>query len=495
VATKTQPRVKSRAKSTAPGSPRRKRVRREPPPAPAPVMDGRLADRGEISRGGMGMIRRVFDTRMERLAALKVIDPNLAEHHEMRTRFLDEARITGQLDHPNIVPVHDLMFDAAGQPNAFMMKLVDGMTLAHHVANTPRNARELAKLLEIFLKICDAVAFAHSREVIHRDLKPENIMLGAFGQVYVMDWGCAHSPARSMCDVRGTVIGTPGYMAPEQATGRVDELDERTDVFGLGGILFHMLTGQPPFAGEAFDVREPQDVSSVRLPPGLCRIAMHALAIEPSGRYATVEDLRAEVEAFLRGGAFFESRTFAPGELILREGDAADVAFVITAGQCEAFRDERTRRVSLRMLGPGDVFGEGALFAAGVRNASVVAVDEVTVLVLSRESLHDELALDSWMGAFVRALAVRYRDLEARRRITSHANDHLRITQLIVDHLSRAGIWQGTNTLCASWSHLWSTLGPELRLAESQVLAIVARSGDLRVDTERDTITLAVTGV
>ena len=464
----------------------------------------------------MGVIERVFDTRMERTAALKIIDPNLAAHDEMRARFLDEARITGQLDHPNIVPVHDLILDEAGQPSAFVMKLVDGKTLAQHIAKAPRTERDLTRLLDIFLKICDAVAFAHSRNVIHRDLKPDNIMLGEFGQVYVMDWGCAHvlernvrgeppegRPRRSLCDIRGTIIGTPGYMAPEQAWGKIDEIDERTDVFGLGGILFHILTGTAPYAGDttsdamlntrSFEPRQPQAlVRDVRLPPALCRIAMRALSPNPVDRYESVEDLRAEVEAFLRGGSFFDSRTFAAGELIVREGDVADEAYVVTAGHCEAFREERGRRVSLRMLGPGDVFGEGALFAAGTRNASVVAVDEVTAVIVSRESIHDELALDSWMGSFVRALAVRYRDLEARRRVTSLANDHLRITSTIIDHLSRAGTWEGTTQLSARWSRLWSTLGPELRLSEDQVLHIIERSGDLAIDRECDTITLAV---
>ncbi len=306
-----------------------------------------------------------------------------------------------------------------------------------------------------------------------------------------------------MCDVRGTVIGTPGYMAPEQAWGKTDEIDERTDVFGLGGILFHILTGTAPYDGDTtshtmlntrtFEPRQPQSViTDRRLPPQLCRIAMHALSPDPAHRYASVSDLRAEVEAFLRGGSFFETRTFAPGDLIVREGDAADDAYVVTTGHAEVFREERGQRVPLRTLGPGDVFGEAALFTASTRNASVVAVDEVTTIVVSRESIHDELAIDSWLGSFVRALAVRYRDLEARRRVTSLASDHLRITEAIVDHLARAGTWQGTQSLSASWSRVWATVGPLLRLDESAVLAIVERSGNLQVDRDCDTITLLV---
>ena len=152
-----------------------------------------------------------------------------------------------------------------------VMKLVDGETLTARIAATPRSERELTRLLEIFLKICDAVAFAHSRGVIHRDLKPDNIMLGTFGQVYVMDWGCAHvlpkprrlnepegRPRRTLSELPGTVIGTPGYMAPEQAWGKTDEIDERTDVFGLGAILYHILTGTSPHPGSQTTRRWPR---------------------------------------------------------------------------------------------------------------------------------------------------------------------------------------------------------------------------------------------
>jgi serine/threonine-protein kinase len=440
-------------KATAPGSPKRAANRptlnpraASDPPAAKPVPGApRLAPRGEIARGGMGVIHRVFDTRMERTTR-SGDRSELATSRDGRA-FFDEARITGLLDHPNIVPVHDVILDEQGHPSAMMMKLVDGETLTARIgdaasggtiATAPRTERELTRLLEIFLKICDAVAFAHSRGVIHRDLKPDNIMIGAFGQVYVMDWGCAlilprsakskgeGRVRRSVAEAPGTVIGTPGYMAPEQAWGKTDELDERTDVFGSAR-SYHILTGTSPHPGDSnsatlgyarvSEPRSPQDLAiDVRLPPGLCRIAMRAIATDPDERFGSVGELRGEIEGFLRGGSYFDSRTFPPGTVIVKEGDVADVAYVITAGNCQAFRKERGRRVALRTLGPGDVFGEGAIFAAGVRNASVAAVDEVTAIVVSRESLHEELALDSWMGSFVRALAIRYRDLESRNR-------------------------------------------------------------------------------
>ncbi len=229
--------------------------RRGPPPTPAaapPSLRGkeRLRDEGEIARGGMGSIRRLYDTDLLRHIAMKVLDIEWAAHPGSKERFLDEARITGQLDHPNIVPIHELVLDARGVPSYFTMTLVDGQTLTSLIA-AQKTQRDLERLLEILVRVCDAMAFAHSRGIIHRDLKPDNVMVGSFGQVYVMDWGCAHvcddrrfAPRRA--DPEGTVIGTVQYMAPEQAWGRIQQIDHRTDVFALGGILYKMLTGRRP---------------------------------------------------------------------------------------------------------------------------------------------------------------------------------------------------------------------------------------------------------
>jgi serine/threonine-protein kinase len=344
--------------------------------------------------------------------------------------------------------------------------------------------------------------------VIHRDLKPDNVMIGEFGQVYVMDWGCAHvlpgrrakqegRPRRTFIEADGTVIGTPGYMAPEQARGQSAKLDERTDVFGLGGILYHILTGDAPYPGETTSGRVSLAQRGAPKPPAanpaLVRIAMRALAAERDDRFESVEDLKHEVERFLRGGSFFTPRTFTPGSIIVREGDPAEAAYVITEGHCEAFRKHRGKRVPLRTFGPGDVFGEGAMFTAGARNASVVALDQVTALVVSREILHEELALDSWMGSFVRALAVRYRDLEERNRMTARSAERSRLAATIIDHIARAGAWKSTSALETSWSRLWGALAAELRVPEAAALATVARTSELAYDAERDTITFEIT--
>jgi serine/threonine-protein kinase len=161
------------------------------PAAEKPQQRARLVDRGQIAAGGLATIRCVFDRSLHRQVAMKVLRPELGAW-DGRQMMLEEAQVTGQLEHPNIVPVYDLCLQKDGSP-VFTMKLVEGQTFHRRiVASDPqtRSERELRDLVQIFLKVCDAVSFAHSRGVIHRDLKPDNVMVGSHGQVYVMDWGC-----------------------------------------------------------------------------------------------------------------------------------------------------------------------------------------------------------------------------------------------------------------------------------------------------------------
>jgi serine/threonine-protein kinase len=398
----------------------------------------RLLDLGPIASGGMSTIRRVFDRNIRREVALKVLLPEI-KVVKGSAMLLDEARVTGQLEHPNIVPVYDLNFDRKGAP-VFTMKLVDGCTLTHYLHDRRKHpvGRRLKDALQVFLKVCDAVSFAHSRGVIHRDLKPDNLMVGSHGQVYVMDWGCAlvvesgddkvslgRPPGSGALEQRGVVVGTTAYMAPEQACGRTDEIDARTDVFSLGAILYQILTGCPPYVASTISatlelaqrgevVPPARRAPGEALPEGLCQIAMTALAAAPGLRYASVAQLKDDVERVLAEGLWLASRTFGPGSLIFGEGDPADAAYIIRSGECEVFRIEHGRRVVLRRMGPGEVFGETAIFAEQPRSASVAAVGEVTTTVVTREALESELCKGSWAGAFVRALAERFRDVDAR---------------------------------------------------------------------------------
>jgi serine/threonine protein kinase len=224
-----------------------------------------------VAEGGMGYIARIVDTEFDRPLAMKVLSPKLKDDPELVQRFLREARLTGQLQHPGIPPVQDKGKLEDGSP-FFIMKLIKGESLAKLLRDRKSPVERLGYFVGAFASICQTMAYAHSRGIIHRDLKPANVMVGAFGEVQVMDWGLAkvlrtglakrdtgEDPANTIHilnkdtsvgrpTVAGVVMGTPGYMAPEQARGEIEKLDQRCDVFGLGGILCDILTGKPPFA-------------------------------------------------------------------------------------------------------------------------------------------------------------------------------------------------------------------------------------------------------
>jgi tetratricopeptide (TPR) repeat protein len=238
-----------------------------PPAAPARYILG-----SEIARGGMGIVYRATDTAFGREVAIKVLQDRFGPESGAAERFATEARITAHLQHPGIPPVHDLGTLPDGRP-FLAMKYVKGVTLAAMLEGRPNPAHNRGLFVSAFERVCQTVAFAHAHGVIHRDLKPSNVMVGAFGEVQVMDWGLAkvigtpdrQTPpgpgARARTGVPlspdpdgtftriGSVLGTPAYLPPEQARGAVDMIDRRSDVFGLGAILAVILTGYPPFHG------------------------------------------------------------------------------------------------------------------------------------------------------------------------------------------------------------------------------------------------------
>lgn len=409
------------------------------PPVTAPE---RIQSVREIARGGMGVVESAFDSVLLRRVARKTMRASASEDPGMTLRFVEEAQITAQLDHPNIVPVHDLALNVAEGKVFFTMKLVDGETLSAVFRRLHAQAfsgLELERVLRIFLKVCDAVSFAHSRGVVHRDLKPDNIMVGSHGQVYVMDWGvalllrdeAAPSDAEPPISVArpagaeeaGTLIGTVQYMAPEQARGATAAQGPLTDVYGLGAILYSLLTGVGPnwatTAVEALRIAQsgpvpPPDSRPAwpALPPGLCRITLKALSLEPLERYASVEALRQDVESFLRGGGWFQVRAFAAGALIVEEGAPADAAFLLTRGNCEVYRSVEGEKHVVRCLGPGEIFGEMGLLTGAPRTATVAALEDVTVMVITPDALERELSHSGWLQVLVRALAVRFRELD-----------------------------------------------------------------------------------
>jgi serine/threonine-protein kinase len=384
----------------------------------------------EIGRGGMAVVYRVFDRALGRHVAMKVLGAlgDSAALDALRS----EARTIARLDHPSIVPIYDVLDASTSEPDAdaptrILMKLVEGRPLEavlDEAPTPPVGGVELQRLLQAVLKVCDAVAFAHSRGVIHRDLNPANVMVGAFGEVYVMDWGLAVLRERVASDARAASLsGTLAYMAPEQARGRLQDVGPATDVFGIGGILYHLLTLHPPWTGpsaadllvraQAGHVPPPTPpVPNVTLPAGLCRIAMKALASDPGDRHTSVEALRGDIEAFLRGGGWFDAVTYPRGTLILRDGEPGVTAYIVVSGTCEIYRMVDGRRRRLRTVGPGEVFGEVAFFTDSGRTANVEAMTDVSVLVVTRATLERELEQSSWMRAFVKAAVERFAELD-----------------------------------------------------------------------------------
>jgi serine/threonine protein kinase len=243
----------------------------------------------EIGRGGMGTVYLAADRELGREVAVKV--PHLPASSTLERRLRIEAHVLARLEHPGIVPIHDVGRLADGRL-FYVMKRVRGRTLREHLHELP----ELTGRLRVFERVCEPVAFAHAQNCIHRDLKPENVMIGAFGEVMVMDWGVARL---SDVDVEEGVVGTPGFMSPEQARA-TGEIDQRADVYSLGAILYMLLTGDDP-AGHADPVaaiRRRRDV-----PRALRSICARALAPVPDGRYDTVAGLADDVARYRAGYA------------------------------------------------------------------------------------------------------------------------------------------------------------------------------------------------
>jgi serine/threonine-protein kinase len=408
---------------------------------PVALPTERFTDEGEIAKGGASAVHRIFDRTLLRRSAMKVLAAGLQPFPEDRQRFIQEAQITAQLDHPNVVPIHELGLTSSGAPY-FTMKLVEGETMETLLAERQGEVRQVgwvAALLEILIKVCDAVAFAHSRGVIHRDLKPGNIMVGAFGQVYVMDWGIAKlvdgksdvsvdGKPQGTLDRHGMILGTPAYMPPEQARGHHCDTDERSDIFALGATLYHILTGQAPHeGGEAGgeldaarrgDIRPPEQFpAAARLPRSLFRIAMRAMATDRRDRYRTASELKDDLFAQVRGGADLPRRNFAAGELVMREGDPGEAAYIIVSGTCRAFKTVDGEEVELRRMGPGEVFGETAILSAKPRTASVQALEPLAVRVVTPDELEEGVGMNTWVGQFVRTLAERFREVDERLTI------------------------------------------------------------------------------
>ena len=281
------------------------------------------------SEGGLGKVWLARDRDLNREVALKELQTKQVHHPEARRRFLKEAQITGQLEHPNIVPVYELAYRPQDDQPFYTMKFVRGGTLRDVIAKYHESRREgtadpleWPRLLGAFVSVCHALGYAHSRGVVHRDLKPSNVVMGSFGEVIVLDWGLAKvgaadsdastvgisEEAQTDATASGRVLGTPAYMAPEQAEGRLDQVDHRTDIYGLGTILFAILTGRAPHPGDdtaevlqriiSGDTPQARSVDPT-VPATLNAICRKAMAKTRTDRYPGASDLGEDVQRWL----------------------------------------------------------------------------------------------------------------------------------------------------------------------------------------------------
>jgi serine/threonine protein kinase len=355
-----------------------------PPATPSDLWSGRIRVLGELGSGAMAEVLRGYDTKLRREVALKVTKlPRREMPRQQLARFAEEAQIMAQLEHPNVVPVHDLGTSPEGH-GYFSMKLIPGRSLEtileQRRAEDPVTLAQfgLRRLLDVFLQVCQAIDYAHARGVIHRDLKPANIMVGDFGEVLVMDWGVAKlmepsaarpqtvttsadegsipdvetaepvapTPRPGVTSVRaaakawqtqdGTVIGTPEYMSPEQAAGR--PVDGRADIYALGVILYEILCGQVPFEHEDPQVTLKCVISEAPLPPSdiqpttpaaLEALTLRVLVKDPAERTLTIPQIRAYVQNYIDGVARQYERESLVGTIASSAGALVLFAFLV----------------------------------------------------------------------------------------------------------------------------------------------------------------------
>jgi serine/threonine-protein kinase len=319
------------------------------------------------------------------------------------------------------------------------MKMLEGQTLQQLLEENARQKIDgRSAAIEVLLRICDAVAFAHSKGVLHLDIKPANVIVADFGQIYLVDWGFARRKDELPKDPgeHTEEEGTPAYMAPEQAAGDLSRFDERTDIFALGGVLYRILCGRSPYGGLSVEeaIKQaakgevtPPDVVAARkghtVPGRLVSICMKALSADPAHRYQSVQSFQQDVERYTRGLGQLPQRTFKAGEAIVTEGEAGDAAYVIVEGECVVIRLLDGQPQELCRLKTGELFGELAIFSGKPRLATVRAVTDTVVGFIDQAALREEMERTSFMSLAIRTMCSTFHEIDrklARQRQQCH---------------------------------------------------------------------------
>ncbi|MCH2207067.1 MAG: serine/threonine-protein kinase [Lentisphaerales bacterium] len=403
----------------------------------------RYSQSATVGQGGMGVIRSVTDKNLKRTLAMKILSTKFIGDENIANAFIEEARITARLQHPNIIPVHDIGQNSEDNSYFYTMKLVDGQSLQDIIDKLNEGDLDYKKkyniftLLNIFRKVCDAVSYAHSKGVIHRDIKPGNVMVGPFGEVLLLDWGLAKYSGKEegtekvsikeqlsetnidtpLMTMDGIIKGSLAYLSPEQATGEIKEIDNQTDVFLLGATLYHMLTLTAPYTSknmveiiykaENGHFTHPNETEhGSRIPEAIVNLIIKAMSLDKATRFQNVEEMITKLTDYIEARNVSDYRVYNKGDQLISVNDLGEDTFIIISGKVEISRIIDGKSTVVETLESGAVFGELAPLTHSLRSATATAIGKVEVMIISKQLMFDELRkLPPWLEKIVFNLA------------------------------------------------------------------------------------------
>ena len=408
-----------------------------------PDVINRYQVKSDLGKGGMGSVEAVEDTQLNRILAMKTLAPKHAKSPSTVESFLKEARFTAQLQHPNIIPVHDIGTCSDTIAPFYTMKLIEGESLLDVINKLKDKDPEYEKRyslferLNVFRKVCDALAYSHSRGIIHRDIKPANIMVGSFGEVLLVDWGLAKhindeeekfNPHNNtgfedaFLTHDGIIKGSLAYLSPEQAYGNIREIDRLTDIFLLGATLYHLLTLEPPYnytevakllnhAENAKYLHPLEQPGCDTLPLQVTDIITKAMSKNKDNRYQSVPEISKAIDYYLSGKHASSMKTFKRGETLIQKDTSGNEAYIIVSGKVEIFKEDDEKHNVLDLCEKGSIVGELSLLTGKKRSANAVAMEETSVLVITRQMMLDELnKMPPWLEKTLTSLAFKLQD-------------------------------------------------------------------------------------